>query len=125
MFLRPFERLGFAAMSAGAVALTTVASAKPLPVVMDGGGFTAITLPVTVEGAHVNVSAQMERAQGRGRSISGSRRLCDKVSDATRALAVRASYNVILSADKREASLNVNVRGKNEFWNKERGWFDG
>jgi hypothetical protein len=78
-----------------------------------------------VEGAHVNIVAQWnERKDEVGRYQAPPGYIIKSAIPRVRS-ETRSSYNVTISADKREASLSVSVRGKNEFWNKVRGWFDG
>jgi hypothetical protein len=85
----------------------------------------ATSAPASVEGAHVNVVAQWNESKAQVGRYQAPQGYMIKSAVPRVQSASRASYNTIVSADKREATLAVNVRGSGEFWNKERGWFDG
>ena len=105
-----------------------VAAAAIVFAMLLGVGFseaTAASSPVTVTGADVNIVAQWNESKDAtgiyqapaGLEIESASPVVNSQS--------RSSSSVVVSADKREARLNVHVRGSGEFWNKERGWYAG
>ncbi len=74
---------------------------------------------------HVNIVAQWNESKSETGVYQAPAGFIIKSATPVVNSATRESYHVVVSADRREARLVVSVRGKGEFWNKERGWFDG
>jgi hypothetical protein len=92
-----------------------------------GGNVTKPTPPSVVEvnGAHVDISAQWnESRDGVGQYQAPAGYLIRSAMPVVQSES-RSSYQVKISADKREATLSAHCRGSGEFWNKSHGWFQG
>jgi hypothetical protein len=91
----------------------------------DGAQLIAVTADSIVQGAQVNIVAQWNEAKTETGRYQAPQGFIIKSAVPVVRSETRSSSHVTVSADKREASLVVTVRGQGEFWNKARGWFDG
>jgi hypothetical protein len=85
----------------------------------------AVTPAMIVQGAHVNIVAQWNEAKSETGRYQAPEGYVIKSATPVVQSELRSSSHVTVRADRREASLAATVRGKGEFWNKERGWFQG
>ena len=103
---------------------TTVAAAVFSFLLLFAGAFAA-TAPVSVTGADVNIVAQWNESKDATGAYQAPAGYAIEFATPVVSSQSRSSSSVVISADKREARLNVYVRGSGEFWNKERGWYAG
>jgi len=116
-------------LGAAAFAAVTVGGGLGLAVTDAAAQPTAISapapVPLKVQGADVHLVAQWNEAKSATGMYQAPEGFVIESATPVVTSEFRSSSSVSVSADRREARLSVSVRGKGEFWNKERGWFDG
>ena len=86
---------------------------------------TAAAKQVEVDGAHVNVSANWNESRDAvGRYQAPAGYVIQSAVPSIQSKS-RSSYQVNISADKREVTFTAHVRGAGSFWDKKTGWLEG